>query len=236
MIEAPPYAPPHAPYLSIAYLDEEMIVADKPSGLLSVPGKPPDMDDCVETRAKAAFDRAFIIHRLDMATSGLILLARTKAAQRCASAQFEAREIAKTYHAVTARAPDGDEGEIDLPLITDWPNRPRQKVCHETGKPSLTHWRVEARIGGGALLRLTPKTGRSHQLRVHLMSIGCPIVGDALYGGGLEEAPRLMLHASRIGWRKTSGEYVEVSSPPSFSAATFPAADGASCAAPSEKE
>lgn len=235
MTEAPPYAPPHAPYLPIAYLDDETIVVDKPSGLLSVPGKPPDMDDCVETRAKAAFDRAFIVHRLDMATSGLILLARTKAAQRSISAQFEAREVSKTYYAVTAGAPDRDEGEIDLPLITDWANRPRQKVCDATGKPSLTRWRVEARADGRALLRLTPLTGRSHQLRVHLLAIGCPILGDTLYGGGLSEAPRLMLHASRIAWRGTSGDIMEVASPPPFSAEPFRAVADASFAAASAK-
>ena len=197
-------------------MDDEVIAVVKPAGLLSVPGKPPDMDDCVEKRAQAAFGRAFICHRLDMATSGLILLARTKAAQRSLSMQFEARKISKTYHALVQGEVAGDAGDIDLPLITDWPNRPLQKVCHETGKPSRTLWRAEERRAGATLLRLTPVTGRSHQLRVHLMAIGHPIIGDPFYGGGEAEAPRLMLHASRIGWRKLDGARASAEAPHPF--------------------
>lgn len=212
----PPYHPPHPPYLPIAHMDDEVIAVDKPANLLSVPGKTPDLNDCVESRAQLAFGRAFIVHRLDMATSGLILLARTKAAQRSLSMQFEAREISKTYHALVQGDVAGDGGEVDLPLRADWPNRPLQMVCHEQGKPSRTLWEVVERRTGATLLRLTPVTGRSHQLRVHMRAIGHPIVGDPFYGCGEAEAPRLMLHASSIAWRRKDGATVTASAPHPF--------------------
>ena len=197
------YRPPHAPYLPIAYMDDEVLVIDKPSGLLSVPGKTPDLDDCVEARAKAWLRSAHIVHRLDMDTSGLIILARSKAGQRDLSKQFEQREIAKTYMAIIWGGPDADEGVIDLPLIADWPRRPLQKVCHETGKKAVTHWQVVRRDTKTSLVRLKPETGRSHQLRVHMLSLGHPIIGDPFYaeGDALAASPRLELHATELGWR-----------------------------------
>jgi len=197
------YRPPHAPYLPIAYMDDEVLVIDKPSGLLSVPGKTPDLDDCVEARAKALLPSAHIVHRLDMDTSGLIILARSKAGQRDLSKQFEQREIAKTYMAIIWGGPDADEGVIDLPLIADWPRRPLQKVCHETGKKAVTHWQVVRRTAETSLVRLKPETGRSHQLRVHMLSLGHPIIGDPFYaeGDALAASPRLELHATELGWR-----------------------------------
>ena len=197
------YRPPHAPYLPIAYMDDEVLVIDKPSGLLSVPGKTPDLDDCVEARAKAWLPSAHIVHRLDMDTSGLIILARSKAGQRDLSKQFEQREIAKTYMAIIWGGPDADEGVIDLPLIADWPRRPLQKVCHETGKKAVTHWQVVRRTAETSLVRLKPETGRSHQLRVHMLSLGHPIIGDPFYaeGDALAASPRLELHATELGWR-----------------------------------
>lgn len=197
------YRPPHAPYLPIAYMDDEVLVIDKPSGLLSVPGKTPDLDDCVEARAKTWLPSAHIVHRLDMDTSGLIILARSKAGQRDLSKQFEQREIAKTYMAIIWGEPDDDEGVIDLPLIADWPRRPLQKVCHETGKRAVTHWQVVRRAAETSLVRLKPETGRSHQLRVHMLSLGHPIIGDPFYaeGDALAASPRLELHATELGWR-----------------------------------
>lgn len=211
------YRPPHAPYLPVAHLDEEVIVADKPAGLLSVPGRTPDLADCVEARAVAAFGRAFTVHRLDLATSGLILLARTKRAQRDLSAQFAARDVAKTYFALVHGAPGEEAGVVDLPLRADWPNRPRQMVCREHGRPAVTEWAVERRLGAAALMRLHPLTGRSHQLRVHMAEMGWPIIGDPLYAtGDARAAPRLMLHAARIEWRAGDGGRRTAASPPPF--------------------
>lgn len=213
----PPYRPPHAPYLSVAHMDDEAIVVDKPAGLLSVPGRPAGGSDCVETRAAAAFGRAFIVHRLDLDTSGLILLARTKRAQRALSAQFAAREVAKTYYALVHGAPEANGGAIDLPLRCDWPNRPRQMVCHESGKPAVTEWEVAERRGDVTLMRLHPLTGRSHQLRVHMAEMGWPILGDPLYAAGAAaDAPRMMLHAAWIEWRRADGSRRSAASPPPF--------------------
>lgn len=211
------YRPPHAPYLSIAYLDDEIAVIDKPSGLLSVPGKGEHLSDCAETRAQAALPGALIVHRLDMDTSGLLLLARNARAQRIISGQFAKRITQKAYYAVVAGVPQADAGVIEFPLRADWPNRPRQMVCYELGKPALTQWEVTARASDRALLRLTPETGRSHQLRVHLAEIGHPILGDPIYatGGALTAAPRLMLHATELSWRcPTDGAWRQAVSPP----------------------
>lgn len=197
------YRPPHPPFLPIAYMDDEVVIIDKPSGLLSVPGKTPDLDDCVEARAKAWLPSAHIVHRLDMDTSGLIILARSKRGQRDLSKQFEQREVAKTYMAVVWGGPEADEGVVDLPLTADWPRRPLQKVCLETGKQAVTHWRAIRRDAKTTLMQLKPETGRSHQLRVHMLSLGHPIIGDPFYADGeaLAASPRLELHATELGWR-----------------------------------
>lgn len=197
--------------ITIEYVDAHLIVCVKPSELLSVPGRGSDKQDCLIARMQRHYPDALIVHRLDMATSGLLLLARGAQMQRRLSMAFEARQVHKRYIAVVhgcVAAPTGDWGQIDLPLLTDWPNRPRQKVCREQGKPSLTRYRVlahEAQIGRSRL-ELEPVTGRTHQLRVHLMSIGHPIVGDALYASGentltQDLTPRLLLHASEIALR-----------------------------------
>lgn len=223
-LKPPPliYRPPHAPYLPIAYLDDDIIVVDKPSGLLSVPGKGAHLTDCVEARAQAALPGALIVHRLDMDTSGLILLARNKRAQRIISGQFAKRITRKTYYAVVAGAPEATSGLIDLPLRADWPNRPRQMVCHEMGKAAVTRWEVVERSTRSALLRLMPETGRSHQLRIHLAEIGHPILGDPIYATGVARtaAPRLMLHAEHLAWRQPiDGLWCEATAPlpPGFS-------------------
>lgn len=198
------YRPPHPPYLSVVQMDEEVIVIDKPSGLLAVPGKEAGLADCVEARAAAAFPVALVVHRLDMDTSGLMLLARSKRAQRILNGQFAKRIIEKTYMAEVWGAPPEESGVISLPLTADWPNRPRQMVDRETGKPAVTHWEVAERRGETTLMRLFPETGRSHQLRVHMAAIGHPIIGDPFYAAGAARAAsrRLALYATGIRWRR----------------------------------
>ena len=183
----------------VLYSDDALIVVDKPAGLLAVPGRGEARQDCVATRVQAEFADARVVHRLDQATSGLMVLARGAAAQRALSRAFEGRRVAKRYLAVVDGLLVEDAGSIDLALAADWPNRPRQRVDAEHGKPSLTHWRVLARDLEARTTRveLEPVTGRSHQLRVHLLSIGHAIVGDALYAPQ-HAVPRLMLHASAL--------------------------------------
>jgi len=205
-----PVAPPGAPAvdghaLAVLHEDAHLIALVKPAGLLSVPGRGPERADCLSARAQRRWPDALVVHRLDQATSGLLLLARGLATQRLLSAAFAERRVAKRYEALVhgrldaaAHVPDG-WAEIDLPLIVDWPNRPRSKVDHQIGKPSLTRWRPLAYDPGRNTTRLAlaPLTGRSHQLRVHLQAIGHPIVGDTLYGPP-DGAPRLMLHACAL--------------------------------------
>ncbi len=190
------------PALAIVHADAALVVVDKPSGLLAVPGRGPALADCVVARVRLRYPDALVVHRLDMATSGLMLLARGAAAQRALSIHFAQREVAKTYVALVSGRPAEDEGEIDLPLAADWPARPKQKVDATHGKPSLTRYRV---IGvdterNATRLALVPVTGRSHQLRVHLLATGHPILGDALYAPDAvrDLAPRLLLHASQL--------------------------------------
>jgi tRNA pseudouridine32 synthase/23S rRNA pseudouridine746 synthase len=204
---APPplvYHPPGGP-LALLEEDESYVVLNKPAGLLSVPGKTADLADCLEARARARWPDALTVHRLDLATSGVCVLARGKAAHRHLSMQFARRHVTKWYVAVSRGTVWGDAGRIVLPLRADWPRRPRQMVDPALGKPAATGWRVLAREGGTTRLGLTPETGRSHQLRVHLLALGHPIVGDPIYGGGLAEAPRLMLHAARLTFRHPEG-------------------------------
>ena len=198
----PVYAPPAGP-LKIVHQDEALVVLDKPSGLLSVPGRGPAHADSLASRVQAEFPDARIVHRLDMATSGLIVLARGAAMERALSIAFQQRRVEKRYVAVVAGQIVADSGEIDLPLIADWPNRPRQKVDFELGKPSLTGFEVLARdtARNASRVALYPHTGRSHQLRVHLLAIGHPILGDDLYGGiAYERAERLLLHAAQVAF------------------------------------
>jgi tRNA pseudouridine32 synthase/23S rRNA pseudouridine746 synthase len=186
------------------HVDDACIVVDKPSGLLSVPGRGEHLQDCMAARVQSQWPDALVVHRLDMATSGLLLLARGAAAQRRLSDAFARREVHKRYVAVVHGLVAPDEGEIDLPLRTDWPNRPRQQVSAEHGKPSLTRWRVLShdRAQDTTRLELTPVTGRSHQLRVHLLAIGHPILGDTLYAPADVQgrAERLLLHADALGF------------------------------------
>jgi tRNA pseudouridine32 synthase/23S rRNA pseudouridine746 synthase len=184
----------------VLHADEAWIVVDKPAGLPAVPGRAADLQDCALARVQAAYPDALVVHRLDMATSGLLLFARGLPAQRALGAAFERREVGKRYVAVVCGTPPADAGTIDLPLAADWPRRPRQRVDAERGKPALTRWRVTARDGRRARLELTPLTGRTHQLRVHLAAVGHPILGDLLYAPPevQAQASRLLLHASGL--------------------------------------
>lgn len=192
------YNPPSEP-LEILHEDAHIILVNKPSGLLSVPGKGEHLADCLISRLQAVFPTALLVHRLDRDTSGVMVFAQTPAAQRHLGLQFEKRMTKKTYVARVYGDVEGDEGTVDLPLIVDWPNRPKQMVDHENGKPAVTEWKVTKRGDNETRMRLMPKTGRSHQLRVHMLALGHPILGDPFYAE--EEAlafPRLMLHSEEL--------------------------------------
>ena len=197
-----PYTPPHNDGLDIIYQDDDILVLNKPAGLLAVPGRGADKQDCLSSRVQSEYPEALIIHRLDMDTSGLMLMARNAAMQAKLGLLFEHRQIDKRYIAIVAGKLEQQHGEIKLPLITDWPNRPKQKVDHETGKPSLTFYKVLAHNAANQTSRveLTPQTGRSHQLRVHMQAIGHPILGDNLYASDeiWQKSDRLLLHAERL--------------------------------------
>ncbi|SEQ18059.1 tRNA pseudouridine32 synthase / 23S rRNA pseudouridine746 synthase [Rosenbergiella nectarea] len=194
------YHPPLEPWLHILYQDEHIIVVNKPSGLLSVPGRLPEHRDSIMTRIQRDFPGAESVHRLDMATSGVMVVALTKAAERELKRQFREREPSKTYIAQVWGQLLPDEGLIDLPLICDWPNRPKQKVCFETGKAAQTEWEVLERDAVSCRVQLKPITGRSHQLRVHMLAMGHPILGDNFYASPEAKAlaSRLLLHAERL--------------------------------------
>ena len=187
--------------MDLIYRDDSLLVANKPAGLLAVPGRGPDKQDCLSARVQAEFADALVVHRLDMATSGLVVSGRGAEMQRRLSRLFHDRKVEKRYVAVAAGKLTPDTGEISLPLIADWPNRPLQMVDRERGKHSLTRYRVLTYDADADVTRveLEPITGRTHQLRVHLASIGHPIAGDALYGGIPTE--RLMLHASWLSFQ-----------------------------------
>ncbi len=182
----------------ILFHDDFLLIVNKPAGLLSVPGRGEDKQDCLSARIQKLFPDALVVHRLDMATSGLMVFARGEVMQRELSRMFREREVTKRYVALVAGVIENEAGEIDLPLIVDWPNRPKSKVDHELGKPSLTRYRLLSIEDGDSRLELEPITGRTHQLRLHLASIGHPIIGDTLYDGRIAE--RLMLHATRLAF------------------------------------
>ena len=200
------YSPPsQALGLQIVYQDDDLLILDKPSGLLSVPGRGEDKQDCLLSRVLEEFPSALIIHRLDMSTSGLIMMALTESMQVAMGHLFQRREIEKYYTAVVAGELAELSGMVNLPLITDWPNRPRQKVDHESGKPSMTEYQVlnYDEVKGQSRMRLKPLTGRSHQLRVHMLELGHPIVGDDLYAPEAirSASPRLLLHALELRFK-----------------------------------
>jgi len=199
------YAPPSDP-IEILHEDAELLIVNKPEGLLSVPGKGDALSDCLITRLQAIFPETLLVHRLDRDTSGVMVFARTRYAQRHLGLQFEKRMIKKTYVARVWGVPDEKGGTIDLPLIVDWANRPRQMVCHETGKQAQTEWKKTSSDGATSRLRLSPKTGRSHQLRVHCLSMGHPILGDPFYATGEAAAfDRMMLHSEELRLKHPQG-------------------------------
>lgn len=200
MLTRPTPASTPVSFPELIYQDDSLLVAVKPAGLLAVPGRGEDKQDCLSSRVQAQFSDALVVHRLDMATSGLMVFARGAEMQRALSRAFHDRQVSKRYEALVGYRLRQPSGEISLPLMQDWPNRPMQKVDHIDGKHSLTRYCVlayDAEIDVSRL-DLEPVTGRTHQLRVHLAALGHPIVGDALYGGII--APRLMLHACFLGF------------------------------------
>ena len=194
------YAPPDDP-IRVLHADHEVILVDKPAGLLSVPGKGDHLADCMIARVAKIYPEVLLVHRLDLDTSGVMIFALTRHAQRDLSAQFEGRQTKKVYRARLWGHLTPKEGRVDLPLIVDWPNRPRQHVNHDTGKPAQTDWRVLGHDADGTTrVRLYPLTGRSHQLRVHMQALGHVILGDPIYDvAGAAAWPRLMLHAETLG-------------------------------------
>lgn len=198
------YQPPTSPVFELVYSDNDLLVFNKASGLLTVPGKALEHKDSLQLRAQRVWPSATIVHRLDMATSGLLLMALNMDTHRHLSKQFETRQVDKVYYAKVLGVPDQESGTIELPLICDWPNRPKQMVDFERGKSACTHWQLcktehlgEHKV---SLIKLTPTTGRSHQLRVHMQALGHAILGDKLYSCELGKSLslRLCLQAQSI--------------------------------------
>ena len=207
--------------LPLVYADDSLLVLDKPAGLLCVPGRGEDKQDCLSARVQAVYPDALVVHRLDMATSGLVVMARNPKAQRTLGDAFANRQVHKRYEALVQgqlMQPAEEWGLIDLPLIVDWPNRPRSKVDWEIGKPSTTRWQVRDTSPDATRVALEPITGRSHQLRVHLLALGHPILGDTLYQADAAAAfPRLMLHARHLTLpHPTHNRQLEFDSPVPF--------------------
>jgi tRNA pseudouridine32 synthase/23S rRNA pseudouridine746 synthase len=209
--------------LAVIHEDADLLVLDKPAGLLCVPGRGEDKQDCLSARAQARWPDALVVHRLDMATSGLVLMARSPAMQRALGDAFAQRRVHKRYEAIVdGLLPVSDAwSQIDAPLIADWPKRPLQKVDTLNGKPSRTRWRVKRLLPDrdASHVCLEPLTGRTHQLRVHLLSIGHPILGDTLYGSEevRRRADRLLLHASELEFvHPADGRLLRFESPPPF--------------------
>lgn len=216
--DPPIYHPPMNPYLSLLHRDDDLLVFDKPSGLLSVPGRHPALGDSLLTRVQKEFARALIIHRLDKDTSGLVLMSLNRKAHAFVAGQFEARTARKSYVAEVWGRVDEEEGVVDLPLAIDPQNKPRHRVDRENGKPAQTRWQV---IGYGkdrTRLRLFPLTGRTHQLRVHMKALGHVILGDEFYadGAALSAANRLLLHAEELALQHPNGSNIMFKAPTPF--------------------
>jgi tRNA pseudouridine32 synthase/23S rRNA pseudouridine746 synthase len=206
--------------LDLIYRDDALLLVNKPAGLLAVPGRGADKQDCLAARIQQEYPNAQVVHRLDMATSGLMLFARGAEMQRRLSQMFRGREVQKRYVAVVAGELGPATGAVNLPIVADWPNRPLRKIDIESGKPSLTLYRLLAHDGvtDTSRLELEPVTGRTHQLRVHMAAIGHPILGDAVYGGKVDaSSDRLLLHSSLLSFaHPVSGKPLAFMSEPSF--------------------
>ena len=215
------YNPPLHNSLDILFKDKYLIIINKPSGLLSVPGRGEDKQDCLISRIQSEYSDALIVHRLDMSTSGLMVIARGKELERSLSILFQNRKVNKKYIAVVDGKVKPDYGEINFPLITDWPNRPKQKIDFISGKPSQTQYSALSydEENNTSRIELTPLTGRTHQLRVHMLAIKHAILGDELYANEntVEKAPRLLLHASYLSFKHpVTDEDIEFNSEPEF--------------------
>ena len=214
------YNPPQEPWLDLVYRDDYIAVVNKPSGLLSVPGNQPQYYDSAMSRVKEKYGFCEPAHRLDMATSGILLFALSKAADRELKRQFRERELKKYYQALVWGHLEQDHGVVELPLICDWENRPRQKICFERGKRAVTFYDVLQRYPNNTTrVKLTPITGRSHQLRLHMLALGHPILGDKFYAHPQAKAlsPRLCLHAESLQIQHPiSGETMEFTAPVGF--------------------
>ena len=214
------YNPPQEPWLDLVYRDDYIAVVNKPSGLLSVPGNQPQYYDSAMSRVKEKYGFCEPAHRLDMATSGILLFALSKAADRELKRQFREREPKKYYQALVWGHVEQDHGVVELPLICDWENRPRQKICFERGKRAVTFYDVLQRYPNNTTrVKLTPITGRSHQLRLHMLALGHPILGDKFYAHTQAKAlsPRLCLHAESLQIQHPiTGETMEFTAPVGF--------------------
>ena len=214
------YNPPQEPWLDLVYRDDYIAVVNKPSGLLSVPGNQPQYYDSAMSRVKEKYGFCEPAHRLDMATSGILLFALSKAADRELKRQFREREPKKYYQALVWGHVEQDHGMVELPLICDWENRPRQKICFERGKRAVTFYDVLQRYPNNTTrVKLTPITGRSHQLRLHMLALGHPILGDKFYSHPQAKAlsPRLCLHAESLQIQHPiTGEMMEFTAPVGF--------------------
>ncbi len=220
MNQKPHFTQPQSDF-TLIYADADLLVVSKPSGMLSVPGRGEEKQDCLVKRVQVDYPDALIVHRLDCDTSGLLVLARGKLMHRRLSIQFQERQVDKRYVAVVAGKLTPTAGEVNLPLIVDWPNRPLHKVDHDIGKPSLTLYRVVAYDADedSSRVELTPETGRTHQLRVHMQALGHPILGDSLYAdpASRAKADRLLLHAEYLAFQHPeSGKRLEFNCPAGF--------------------
>lgn len=220
MEELPPYLVPHSTEeITILYEDSDLLLVRKPTLLLSIPGRHPLNKDCLITRLQQRYPTASIVHRLDLDTSGIMVIPLNKPTHAHISRQFQQREVEKSYHAIVYGAVEPDEGEVDLPITCDWERRPLQKICHENGRNALTRFKVLVRQEDRSRLLLRPVTGRSHQLRIHMRELGHPILGCDMYAHetALGMADRLMLHATTLEFtHPATGQWLRGECPPDF--------------------
>ena len=219
--ELPPYLVPHSQEsIHIVYEDADLLLIDKPHHLLSVPGRHPLNHDSLIRRLQPRFPDVHAVHRLDLDTSGIMVVPKHKVSLSELARQFQRRQIQKEYTAILWGELIDDEGSVELPIATDWPNRPKQMICQVRGKQALTHFRVLKRSGNRTLIKLMPVTGRSHQLRIHMQSLGHPIIGCDMYAhdSALAASPRLLLHATRLKLcAPATGHWISAFTPIPFS-------------------
>jgi tRNA pseudouridine32 synthase/23S rRNA pseudouridine746 synthase len=220
MHEPLPYLVPHSTEkIAILHEDSDLLLVRKPDLLLSIPGRHPLNKDCLIKRLQQQYPPACIVHRLDLDTSGIMVIPLNKPTHAHISRQFQQREVKKSYHAIVFGVMAQDEGEVDLPIASDWENRPRQMICHERGKSALTRFEVLEHATDRTRVLLKPVTGRTHQLRIHMRELGHPILGCDMYAHdtALDMADRLMLHASRLEFQHPiSGQWIVGNCPPDF--------------------